>query len=469
MIDRATLEAAADAAIVTLALQARQRAQPFVDWLRGVHIEDATSQRIIPMEPWPHLIERATAWQSGASEDILKARQEGFSWLAASYAVYTARKANSRVLLLSQGERDAYELLRKTRFVADHHSTPVMLTRANAGELEIAHGGTIRALPSTEHAGRGYTATLVIVDEAAYHPYAEQNYQAYYPTVADGGQLIIISTSNGPQGWFYHRYQQSQAPVFVPWSARPDRDVEWYSRTMRDMGEDAFMREYPATQDEAFAASSGLALAFDARRHVRDTHPIPWDQCSIRIAGFDPGGDDPTAVVVLGAYRKDGGPLRWHQFAELYQTGTVSIDDIVSFLYEWNIKRLVGDMGPQSPYVGQFRRMGIEAYGAKKNREVQWRKHAEVLRDNRLTIFSGCQSIAEYYSYWWDDKSQVPFATKTGEGHHADGIQAREYPIVWAEAALHRGELGNASGLQVRYAKRDGANNTPSVRYASRR
>jgi len=460
-IDR---EALAAALLRTLTAD-RAASVPFVDWLQGVRIEDATSHSVIPVEAWPHLVERAASWERGTSEDVLKARQLGFSWLAAAYAVWTERRASSNVLVISQGQREAYELLRKCRFVAEHHSAPVGLSRATASEWELQGGGMIRALPSTEDAGRGYTATLVIVDEAAYHPYASQNYQAYYPTIGDGGQLITLSTSSGPQGWFYSRYLNSRHGVFVPWHARPDRDDAWRERTLAEMGEDAFMREYPATPDEAFAASTGLALPFDIRRHVRPDHPVPLSKTLLLhpratnpgIAGIDPGGSDKTCVSILGAYRLVGARpnpidapklgaghgelIHWHKYAELYQSGGVTVDDMVEFMYSHGIQVCVGDFGDDSPIAEQIRRRGIFTYGAKKDRAAQHSKHLGLLTHNRLTIHESCTSYMEYLSYWWDAKSPIPYATKTGEGHHADAIQSVEYPIVWVEGGLERGTI----------------------------
>ena len=466
-------------------LQRRQSQQAsFVDFLGGMRIEDVHTHAIIPFEPWPHLMKMAKEWSAGTWQDVLKARQEGGSWLACGYAVDTAKKPHTNVLLISQGQEYAYEMLRKCQVVGDNHAQPVKFTRANKTELVIQGGGTIRALPSTENAGRGYTANLVIMDEAASHPMAEQSYQSFYPTVADGGQLITISTSKGPQGWFYRRYQATKAAdelalltnpnhvrraIFIPWDARPDRDQAWYERTVAELGLDLFRHEYPASEADAFASSTGLALPFDMERHVRPDHPVPWQDCFFRGAGLDPGGDDPTALVLMGAYRVNGGPVRWHQYGEIYRTGTVSIDDMVSYLYEHHCKFVVGDFGANSPYVGQFARYGIKAFGAKKNREVQWRKHAEVLRDNRLTIHASCESVNEYYSYWWDSGSAVPFATKTGEGHHADSIQAREYLMVKVEAALNRGELGGIDRVNLRYTDRQPKPGSgPRVRYAKR-
>lgn len=439
-VDEATASQLAKLMVQRYLLRQKELAIPFEEWMLGMRIEDAIQMQVIAFQPWPHLVDRAIVWGQGTSEDVLKSRQLGISWLECGLAVWKARHKGANVLLISQGEREAWEMLRKCKVIAENHKRPVKLIRSNRSELEIEGGGVIRALPSTEDAGRGFTASLVIVDEAAFHAFAEENYRAYYPTVADGGQLITSSTSDGPQGWFYRHFQDSDHKVFIPWFARPDRDEEWRVATLRRLGQDDFMREYPSSIDEAFAASTGLVFEFDPQRHLRPDHPVPWSECIVRIAGVDPGGSDPTAVVILGGYRRADG-IHWHQYDELYRSGAVSTDDMISFMFQWNVQLCVGDFGDKSPYAETFRRHGLEAHGAKKDRGAQYRKHAEVLNHNRLTIHSSAASAKEYYSYWWDPKSSTPFATRTGEGHHADGIQAREYAILFAEQAWERGVL----------------------------
>jgi hypothetical protein len=46
-------------------------------------------------------------------------------------------------------------------------------------------------------AGHGETAGVVFLDEFGRHPYAAESWKAFIPVVADGGQLIIVSTANG--------------------------------------------------------------------------------------------------------------------------------------------------------------------------------------------------------------------------------------------------------------------------------
>src|SRR5262249_5174545 len=120
------------------------------------------------------------------------------------------------------------------------------------------------AFPTT--AGDSYTATLAIVDEADLVPDLDRLLRAVKPTIDGGGWLILVSRADKsrPQSPFKHIYATAKGevtpwtPVFLPWSARPDRDQAWYELQKTDSerrtGSLDFLHEqYPATDAEALA------------------------------------------------------------------------------------------------------------------------------------------------------------------------------------------------------------------------
>ena len=201
----------------------------------------------------------------GQSQIILKARQIGVSWLLASYATYKMLSGQT-VLMFSKGQREASELMEKARHVYDvlPDVWRAELTARNDSELATATG-RILAFPSTEDAGRGWTADLIIADEAAFHPYAARNYQSYRPASLDkGGQMLMVSTANGKAGFFHEMYQSAKGPApfearFLRWDARPDRDGAWYENARAAfVGLAAeFEAEYPNDDVRAFTATAG--------------------------------------------------------------------------------------------------------------------------------------------------------------------------------------------------------------------
>lgn len=414
------------------------------------------------MEPWPHLLERAAAWDTGESELVLKARQLGVSWLLAAFAVYRARQTGALILILSQGQSEAYELLGKCRFINDElpQALRLRVVTDSAGELAFEGGGRIIALPATQRAGRGYTASLVIADEAAFHPWAALNYAAYKPTLDGGGQLLMVSTANGAAGNFFHDlYWQTErgetgfAAVFIPWHARPGRDAEWLRRERAAfVGLPAeFDQEYPNTPSSAFVQLTGLvygadetgALVFDPQANVINGDPVPWEACNVRYAAYDLGGGDPTAVVLLGAYRRSGeGLLRVHQYGEMYQrTGAPTVEALYAYMARWAERApfawVEGDPAPGGEVVAaSLRALGLPVRAALNNRGEGIGLQGQYLRNRWLTLNAQTcgESIREFSGYRWlnrvDPNSKDRYATGTPVDNHADAMDARRYGLM---------------------------------------
>lgn len=200
---------------------------------------------------------------------VLKARQLGVSWLMAGYALWVAMfQDGANVLMLSKRLDEAVTLLDKCEHI--FMQLPAWLQpkvgKRNETTLQFERRGSkITALPATEDAGRSESASLVIVDEAAFHPAAEANYSAYKPTVDAGGKLIIVSTANGRGNWYHQMWSGAPAngftPVFLPWTLRPGRDGDWWARQQAEYGAMPYLlaQEYPLTSTEAFV-SSGACL-----------------------------------------------------------------------------------------------------------------------------------------------------------------------------------------------------------------
>lgn len=215
---------------------------------------------------------------------ILKARQVGVSWLAAAYALWrTTFSDGANVLMLSKREDEARALLAKSYYI--YQNLPLFLRRKmfkkNETELSFLDNkiqgvasSAIKAFPSTEDAGRSESASDVICDEWAFHPFAEVNYGAYKPTIDAGGKLIGISTANGSGNFFHRIYTGAKTPaddwstahpkgkngfvpLFIPWWKRPERTEDWYKTQVEEYAEtpQLLAQEYPSSDISAFISS----------------------------------------------------------------------------------------------------------------------------------------------------------------------------------------------------------------------
>ena len=397
---------------------------------------------------WAYIDDLAQDLNSGNSFVLLKSRQLYWTWLSAAYDLYVAMIRGRNVLTLSHGQKYSVEKIRRIRYIYDRLPTELKLDLVtdNREELHFKKAGRIYAFPSTPDAGRGFTGGLVDVDEAAFHPYAQENYRAYRSAMADGGQLVIGSTANGPHGWFYSLFQAARegrndyAWRFHPWNARPDRTPEWYKKEERAFeGFLAdFRRENPSNPDEAFTSLSGLVYpSWNPQIHVSGPK-IPYEQCKYRIGGVDFGGSEGNrnAVVILGITPEG----HVHQYAEYAPDGELSVEEMGGFLAQWNKKRVLTtvECDHQSAAIQTFRKtFGLNAHRAEKKREGLDMLDF-LLKNNRFTMDYSCtKSQDEMYGYRWrtslDPNTKERYATSTPVDHHADLLDARRYSLarIW--------------------------------------
>ena len=230
-----------------------------------VFIQDRSiPPRTVKWESWSYLVWLARHFFSGKHLIIGKARQLGISWLASAYALWMSKfHENAKVLLVSQGEEEAFALVDKCKFI-DNKLPDFLHERRDPDQRGFigfpSMTAEIKALAATSIAGRSTDATIIICDEWEYHPYAEINFGALRPTISGGGQFIGLSTANPlithDKSFFKTMYLRAKLKesdfmsVFLPWHIRPGRDQGWYDRETRDMPSWMKQGEYPSTEDD---------------------------------------------------------------------------------------------------------------------------------------------------------------------------------------------------------------------------
>ena len=236
------------------------------------------------LEPWEWQIELAEVIGEGQPLIVLKRRQVGVSLLISAYAVWNAGLKDgtntARVLIISKEGRSAKRVLKECRKQIQH--LPNYL-RPEAGEkatslvtgqpcqdsteeLEFNRGASIASFPPTA-GGRGETASVAIVDEAAVFEGSadpDETISAVLPA-ADHGQLILVSTGNGRgvKGKKFADLWDAATSAELPWETffidrtmHPDWSDEWARKTLLAMGEHKFKREYPENAADALDGDS---------------------------------------------------------------------------------------------------------------------------------------------------------------------------------------------------------------------
>lgn len=236
-----------------------------VSFARLCSFIDRSTGKVIPLKD--HLWEWQEAFLRTLTRHrrivVLKARQMGVSYLTMLYALWKMLTTpHAFVMCFSYREEEAIELIDKWRLI--YQSLPPDIQNAfritspdSRTEVRLSNGSSIMAMPSTPKVGRSRTATLTILDEHAYHDYAEQNWAAVVAATANG-QIISISTANGVDNFFYRLYRDAKEgtngfhPVFLPYYLHPERDEQWYEQTRKEYDARLFNQEYPAKDTDAF-------------------------------------------------------------------------------------------------------------------------------------------------------------------------------------------------------------------------
>lgn len=465
--------------VATIAARRNPPSPPdFWTYLAHVRIESDPDITIgggpIAFVPYHYQRERLECWLDGDSEWLLKPRQIGFSWLVAAYTYWRAAYHQaSHVALFSKGELEVHQLLRKVSYI--HRHLPEAVRAGGTITTEAAafrNGSTITGYPATQAAGIGTTLALAVFDEAAFHPQFEANHAAVAPALGDFGQCIVLSTANpelGPAGAFHDGYQAAKQgesvyrAVFLPADIRPGRDEAWFARERLKFpgDEERFAAYYPFTDAEAFVGKSGLVFPqFSVQKHVRVGNPVAWQDCIARVACYDLGGGDPTAVVPLGLYRRSDGLRAIHQFGEMYkQTGAPTVDEIAGYLLRLHEQAPFDSIEPDPVGVASTVAASLYAMGLPVRGEMDQRGgfrptpltrdpgerrsiQAMYLENGLLTINSNCvHSIREFAGYRWkeniDPNSKDRYRIATPVDHHGDAMDARGGALV----AVYYGEM----------------------------
>lgn len=180
---------------------------------------------------------------------VLKPRQAGVSTTTALYCAHTIlfapEDSPQRILIIANKQETAHEFLSKVVSFID--SAPEWLTpydkkenkvkylKKNSGEIILPNGSGAKAKATSKDALRGYTPTILVMDEAAFIENGEELWTAALPALSTGGRAILLSTPNGFDSLYYPIYNsakigKSNFKIFeMRWFEDPrfNKDLVW--------------------------------------------------------------------------------------------------------------------------------------------------------------------------------------------------------------------------------------------------
>ncbi len=167
---------------------------------------------------------------------ILKARQLGISTLTAGYALWMMTfQSDKNILVIATKQDTAKNLVTKIRVM---HANLPSWVRSNCVEdnklsLRYSNGSQVKAISSTEDAGRSEALSLLVMDEAAFIDKIDTIWTAAQSTLSTGGQCIALSTPNGVGNWFHKTWVGAEEGendwnmIKLHWTVHPEREESW--------------------------------------------------------------------------------------------------------------------------------------------------------------------------------------------------------------------------------------------------
>ena len=198
-------------------------------------------------------------WQRGYLREtrptvVLKGRQVGASFSAALLAIHaTVYTPNVNAVIVSPSLKQSTEITTRARVGLQRLGA--RLTQDSASLLRLANGSRILSLPGTARSVRGWTAKLLVLDEAAF--IAPETFVAARALVATGGRMVVQSTPADEYG-DYFELVTADDPSWARFTVRSDEvstiSADFLATERRSMSPDAYAREYECQFGKAGAS-----------------------------------------------------------------------------------------------------------------------------------------------------------------------------------------------------------------------
>ena len=206
---------------------------------------------------------------------ILKSRQLGISTLVAAYSVWQAIfYKDKNILIIATKLAVAQNFIRKVKTYLNSMPKwlliPEIVTN-NKQQVELSNGSQIKAVPTSEDAGRSEALSLLIVDEAAFVRNFDDLWMGLYPTLSTGGRAILLSTPNGVGGQYHEIYVKAERsenefnPIKLMWDVHPERDGDWFDKETKNMSQKQISQELLCD----FASSGDTFLTAEVLDNLR--------------------------------------------------------------------------------------------------------------------------------------------------------------------------------------------------------
>lgn len=296
--------------------------------------------------------------------------------------------------------------------------------KQHKGVIELPKGGNIFIRSADEPLGlEGMTLNWAWLDEAGMM--RKLVWQVIRSRVSITSGQVLITTTPYALNWLYHDF-------FLKWKNHEDEDLdfytwksinnpffnkEFYDKEKSRLSEQEFARRY----EGEFTKITGLVYELKENNIIEPTKIVIPDKV---IAGVDWGYRNPSAISVI--IIKGGIYFIVDEFYETEKTTSEVIHKAKIFQEKYNVNAWYPD--PAEPdRVEEMRRAGLYVMETNKNLKYGISKIQQLIRENRLFVFSTCQNTLEEFNYYRYDEDKASDEPIKENDHLLDAIR---YAII---------------------------------------
>ncbi|MEM4648609.1 MAG: terminase family protein [Nitrososphaerota archaeon] len=302
---------------------------------------------------------------------VCSGRQVGKSTSAAAKALHFATtRAGSTCLIVSATLRQSMITFEKIRRFAENSILRYSLRRSSGSTIELENGSRIIALPCGRgDTLRGYTAHLLVLDEAAFMPEKVIANIALPMIASTSGYCWMLSTPWEKNHIFYRIWCGSGEWSRYHWPSRlnPMISEAFLMEQRRLIGEERFQVEYEACFLDDSSSFLPMSLL---RRCAEDYEPEIIEGA---VYGYDPGGRESLAAVVGVIYEEKERRWRVSYWRAEKCESYIEFDALLHEIHGRAPMRMlvVDETGIGGPIVEHLRELGLPVVGVKLMERVK--------------------------------------------------------------------------------------------------
>ncbi len=256
-------------------------------FVKIVHLDDG----LIQFHPREYQEEIIRTMHESRYTIVTTGRQVGKTTSVTGYLLwYVLFHGYKDVAILANKEKVAHEILERLKTAYVH--LPKWLQQGvidwNKGTIGLENGSRVVACATSSDAIRGYSISILFIDEAAHIENWSSFYKSTFPTISSGKttKIVLVSTPKG-LNHFYKIWEDSKhnrnnyKRVLVTWDKVPGRDEEWKKNELAAMSNN--VSDFEQEHCCEFVGSSGTLIAGSKLKALRWLDPIREDEYGLKI------------------------------------------------------------------------------------------------------------------------------------------------------------------------------------------